>query len=64
MNERFTRVGVVLTGLLAVGAWTASAAQAALVAEYNFNGNANDSVGGFHGTIVGGAAFVASPVGG
>ncbi len=41
-----------------------SPVRAGLVAQYKFEGNANDSVGTFHGTIVGSPTFVSSPVDG
>ncbi len=64
--SRILRIGrFVLLGCLVLGVTVAvSPAQAALVAQYNLNGNANDSVGTFHGTVNGGPTFVASPVGG
>ncbi len=38
--------------------------EAALVAHYALDGNANDSANGFHGNLNGGPGFVASPVSG
>ncbi len=49
---------------LALPAVIVGSAEAALVAYYPLDGNANDVVGGFHGNINGGATFVSSPVGG
>lgn len=64
--SRVARVsGYVLPGalvlLLIAGV---SPARAALVAQYNLDGNPFDSVGTFHGNLNGGPTFVASPVGG
>ncbi len=52
---------VALTGTLLLNA---PAVHAALVAHYELDGNAQDSVGGFHGNITGAATFVPSPYGG
>ncbi|MDQ2800000.1 MAG: hypothetical protein M3Y13_10185, partial [Armatimonadota bacterium] len=50
-----------LAALAALGALSASAADAqALVHRYSFNGNANDSVGGANGTVVGNVSLPTS----
>lgn len=54
----------VALGLMLLGATMMGTADAALVAYYNLDGNANDSVGGFHGTEQGSPTYVPSPVGG
>ncbi len=52
-------------GSLAVGVGLlALPVEASLIAQYDFEGNANDSVNSFHGTINGSPTFVPSPVGG
>jgi hypothetical protein len=45
-------------------AMAVSPAAAALVAQYDLDGNANDSANGFDGNVNGGATYVPSPVGG
>lgn len=60
-----TRVMVVALALgLVVAGIGAPPVEGALVAYYALDGNANDPVGGFNGTVNGGATYVPSPVSG